>query len=108
VQFMGKDNVPFHTVIFPATLLGTQASRLLRHCRPDGAVAAGPTHLHLHRYCSLPPWFFPANVGACVAGMMCHRVTQCGSLCPSHMRTSALVRLTFPQPHFLVRRSPGR
>ena len=24
VQFMGKDNVPFHTVIFPATLLGTQ------------------------------------------------------------------------------------
>ena len=26
VQFMGKDNVPFHTVIFPATLLGTQAS----------------------------------------------------------------------------------
>ncbi|KAL6747060.1 methionine--tRNA ligase, cytoplasmic [Haematococcus lacustris] len=23
VQFMGKDNVPFHTVIFPATLLGT-------------------------------------------------------------------------------------
>ena len=26
VQFMGKDNVPFHTVIFPATLIGTQAS----------------------------------------------------------------------------------
>ena len=23
VQFMGKDNVPFHTVIFPATQLGT-------------------------------------------------------------------------------------
>ena len=23
VQFMGKDNVPFHTIIFPATLLGT-------------------------------------------------------------------------------------
>lgn len=23
-QFMGKDNVPFHTVIFPATLMGTQ------------------------------------------------------------------------------------
>lgn len=23
-QFMGKDNVPFHTVIFPATLLGTK------------------------------------------------------------------------------------
>ena len=23
MQFMGKDNVPFHTVIFPATLLGT-------------------------------------------------------------------------------------
>ena len=26
VQFMGKDNVPFHTVIFPATLLGASAS----------------------------------------------------------------------------------
>ena len=26
VQFMGKDNVPFHTVIFPATLLGTGQS----------------------------------------------------------------------------------
>lgn len=24
VQFMGKDNVPFHTVIFPATMLGTR------------------------------------------------------------------------------------
>ena len=24
VQFMGKDNVPFHTVIFPASLLGTR------------------------------------------------------------------------------------
>jgi methionyl-tRNA synthetase len=24
VQFMGKDNVPFHTVIFPATLIGTK------------------------------------------------------------------------------------
>eukprot|EP00850_Spirogloea_muscicola_P020362 SM000213S06827 [mRNA] locus=s213:191328:197704:- [translate_table: standard] len=24
VQFMGKDNIPFHTVIFPCTLLGTE------------------------------------------------------------------------------------
>ena len=24
VQFMGKDNVPFHTVIFPCTLIGTE------------------------------------------------------------------------------------
>jgi methionyl-tRNA synthetase len=23
VQFMGKDNVPFHTVIFPASLIGS-------------------------------------------------------------------------------------
>lgn len=23
-QFMAKDNVPFHTVVFPATLLGTR------------------------------------------------------------------------------------
>ena len=26
MQFMGKDNVPFHTVIFPASLLGTGQS----------------------------------------------------------------------------------
>lgn len=30
-QFMGKDNVPFHTVIFPATLLGTQKPYTLLH-----------------------------------------------------------------------------
>lgn len=24
VQFMGKDNVPFHTIVFPAVLLGTR------------------------------------------------------------------------------------
>ncbi len=27
VQFMGKDNVPFHTVIFPSSLIGTHTSR---------------------------------------------------------------------------------
>jgi methionyl-tRNA synthetase len=32
VQFMGKDNVPFHTVIFPSTLLGTgQPWTMLHH-----------------------------------------------------------------------------
>ena len=31
-QFMGKDNVPFHTIIFPATLIGTgQPYTLLHH-----------------------------------------------------------------------------
>lgn len=30
-QFMGKDNVPFHTVIFPATLMGTQDSWTFLH-----------------------------------------------------------------------------
>jgi len=31
-QFMGKDNVPFHTVIFPANLIGTHdPCTLLRH-----------------------------------------------------------------------------
>ena len=30
-QFMGKDNVPFHTIIFPATLLGTQEPYTLLH-----------------------------------------------------------------------------
>ena len=24
-QFMGKDNVPFHTLSFPATILGSEA-----------------------------------------------------------------------------------
>ena len=37
VQFMGKDNVPFHTVIFPATLLGTQVrgGQCVRDCGAD-------------------------------------------------------------------------
>jgi methionyl-tRNA synthetase len=30
-QFMGKDNIPFHTVIFPATLLGTKQNWTLLH-----------------------------------------------------------------------------
>lgn len=30
-QFMGKDNVPFHTVIFPATLMGTRQNWTMLH-----------------------------------------------------------------------------
>jgi methionyl-tRNA synthetase len=30
-QFMGKDNIPFHTVIFPSTLLGTEENWTLLH-----------------------------------------------------------------------------
>ena len=30
-QFMGKDNVPFHTVLFPSTLIGTQQKWTLLH-----------------------------------------------------------------------------
>ncbi|MBU7044663.1 MAG: methionine--tRNA ligase [Theionarchaea archaeon] len=30
-QFMGKDNIPFHTVIFPATLMGTHEPYTLLH-----------------------------------------------------------------------------
>ena len=30
-QFMGKDNVPFHTVIFPSTLIGTKINWTLLH-----------------------------------------------------------------------------
>ena len=30
-QFMGKDNIPFHTVIFPSTLLGTEDNWTLLH-----------------------------------------------------------------------------
>ncbi|MEM4348635.1 MAG: methionine--tRNA ligase [Candidatus Anstonellaceae archaeon] len=30
-QFMGKDNVPFHTVIFPSTLMGTKQNWTLVH-----------------------------------------------------------------------------
>jgi methionyl-tRNA synthetase len=30
-QFMGKDNIPFHTVIFPATLMGTREPYTLLH-----------------------------------------------------------------------------
>ena len=30
-QFMGKDNVPFHTIIFPSTLIGTKINWTLLH-----------------------------------------------------------------------------
>lgn len=40
VQFMGKDNVPFHTVIFPATLLGTG---LLKSPRSSSCPGKSPT-----------------------------------------------------------------
>lgn len=30
-QFMGKDNVPFHTVIFPCTLIGSKQKWTLLH-----------------------------------------------------------------------------
>jgi methionyl-tRNA synthetase len=39
-QFMGKDNVPFHTVIFPSCLLGTKEPwTLLHHLSTTGFVA---------------------------------------------------------------------
>jgi methionyl-tRNA synthetase len=31
VQFMGKDNIPFHTVIFPSSLIGTQEKYTMLH-----------------------------------------------------------------------------
>lgn len=31
VQFMGKDNVPFHCVVFPASLIGTREPYTLLH-----------------------------------------------------------------------------
>lgn len=42
-QFMGKDNVPFHTVIFPSTLLGTQEPwTLLHHLNTTGTLPSHP------------------------------------------------------------------
>jgi len=36
-QFMGKDNVPFHTVIFPSSLFGTgETWTLLHHISTTG------------------------------------------------------------------------
>ena len=42
VAFMAKDNVPFHTIIFPATLLGSQFG--------DNSVSCGITHLSATEY----------------------------------------------------------
>ena len=44
---MGKDNVPFHTVIFPSTLLGTQASDWggASAGRCDMVVCCGPVSM---------------------------------------------------------------
>ena len=39
-QFMGKDNIPFHTVIFPASLIGTGRDwTLLHHVSTTGECA---------------------------------------------------------------------
>jgi methionyl-tRNA synthetase len=38
VQFIGKDNIPFHTIIFPATLIGTHEKYIL------------PTHINATEY----------------------------------------------------------
>jgi len=48
-QFMGKDNVPFHTVIFPATQLGTGGLRflLLIENKAQGKRAFPRSHLLL-------------------------------------------------------------
>ena len=54
VQFMGKDNVPFHTVIFPATLLG--ASRAIGDSAASSSAAAAPA--------SSPALTSPAGNGA--------------------------------------------
>ncbi|MFM9587471.1 class I tRNA ligase family protein, partial [Streptomyces caniscabiei] len=39
-QFIGKDNIPFHTVIFPCTLLGSETgetSKTEADCVPTGS-----------------------------------------------------------------------
>lgn len=47
-QFMAKDNVPFHAIIFPSSLIGTrQPYTLLHHISATGALAApAPTGAH--------------------------------------------------------------
>jgi methionyl-tRNA synthetase len=68
VQFMGKDNVTFHTIIFPSTLLGTG-------CAPAAlCIAAGPVDGLIADYSAT------ANVFGFVCGAQSWRV-QCHSGC---------------------------
>jgi len=47
---MGKDNVPFHTVVFPCSLMGTGDNyTLLHHVSTTGALAATVKALSLRR-----------------------------------------------------------
>ncbi len=51
-QFMGKDNVPFHTVIFPCTLLGTKEPwTMLHHLSTTGMIFC---LVRLILYCRIP------------------------------------------------------
>jgi len=41
-NFLGKDNVPFHSVIFPATLLGADSGyTVVNHMSATGMVSIG-------------------------------------------------------------------
>ena len=66
VQFMGKDNVTFHTIIFPSTLLGT-GCELPSANFPVHTEAVQSMHALLH----------PSPSSARVAfSDLCHRISQ--------------------------------
>lgn len=45
-QFMGKDNVPFHTVIFPSSLIGTHEDWTLLHHVSTTECVRARTRMH--------------------------------------------------------------
>lgn len=57
-QFMAKDNVPFHTIIFPATLIGSEFQNL--HC--------GVTHLSATEYLLFDKQKFSKSDGVGIFG----------------------------------------
>ena len=63
-NFMAKDNVPFHTVVFPSSLLGAQDNyTLVNHL-----IATGNRFFFFYLVCALERFFFFLKGSTFIAG----------------------------------------
>ena len=66
---MGKDNIPFHTVIFPSSLMGTEENwTLLHHINTTEYFYSEWWWSHLHRYLNYEGEKFSKSRGVGVFG----------------------------------------
>jgi methionyl-tRNA synthetase len=95
-QFMGKDNVPFHTVIFPSTLLGTNEKWTLLH------------HISTTEYLLYENGKFSKSRGVGVFGnnVMVISILKCRTLAFLHQ--SGVITCSQVGLKHLIRPSPGQ